>query len=126
MHSFVDGLYAGETVGAVLLVSGALGGPAAWLAGRAIALGWRSWLEVVVAAMALAAAARFIHFALFGGDLLSLPSFGCDFALFLAVGLIAWRATRAAQMVRQYPWLYSRAGPLNWREITQENRNRAC
>jgi len=24
-------------------------------------------------------------------------------------------------MVRQYPWLYARAGPLGWREIGQEN-----
>jgi len=41
--------------------------------------------------------------------------------IFLAVGLIGWRATRASQMVRQYPWLYTRAGPLGWREIGQEN-----
>jgi len=24
-------------------------------------------------------------------------------------------------MVRQYPWLYTRAGALGWREIGQEN-----
>jgi hypothetical protein len=121
-----DSLYAGESSGAVLLVTGVLGGGAAWLAGRAIALSWRSSLHVVLAVVLLAAAARFIHFALFGGNLLSLSSYGCDFAIFLAVGLIAWRVTRAAQMVRQYPWLYARTGPLSWREITQENRNGPC
>jgi hypothetical protein len=121
-----DSLYAGENSGAVLLVTGVLGGGAAWLAGRAIALGWRSSLHVILAMILLAAAARFIHFALFGGNLLSLSSYSCDFAIFLAVGLIAWRATRAAQMVRQYPWLYARTGPLSWREIAQENRNGPC
>jgi len=126
MLTLFDSLYAGENTGAVLLVTGALGGGAAWLAGRAIALSWRSSLHVVLAMILLAAAARFIHFALFGGNLLSLSSYGCDFAIFLVVGLIAWRATRAAQMVRQYPWLYARTGPLTWREIAQENRNGSC
>jgi hypothetical protein len=126
MHTLFDSLYAGENSGAVLLVTGVLGGGAAFLAGRAIALSWRSSLHVVVAMIPLAAAARFIHFALFGGNLLSLSSYGCDFAIFLVLGLIAWRATRAAQMVRQYPWLYTRAGPLAWREIAQENRNGPC
>jgi hypothetical protein len=126
MQALFDSLYAGESSGAVLLVTGALGGGAAWLAGRAIALSWRSSFHVVLAMILLAAAARFIHFALFGGNLLSLSSYGCDFAIFLVVGLIAWRATRAAQMVRQYPWLYARTGPLTWREIAQENCNGSC
>jgi hypothetical protein len=126
MHTLFDPLYAGESTGAVLLVTAVLGGGAAWLAGRAIALSWRSSLHVVLAMILLAAAARFIHFALFGGNLVSLSSYGCDLAIFLVLGLIAWRATRAAQMVRQYPWLYTRTGPLTWREITQENRNGPC
>jgi len=37
------------------------------------------------------------------------------------VGLLAWRATRASQMVRQYPWLYTRAGPLQWRKVGRED-----
>ncbi len=126
MHALFDSLYAGESRGAVLLVTGALGGGAAWLAGRAIALNWRSSLHVVLAMLPLTGAARFIHFALFGGNLLSLSSYGCDFAIFLVVGLIAWRVTRAAQMVRQYPWLYARTGPLTWREIAQANRDGPC
>ena len=39
----------------------------------------------------------------------------------LIAGMLAWRATRAHQMVRQYPWLYVRSGLLGWREIVQEN-----
>ncbi len=113
-------LYAGESMVPILLVTGLLGGGAAWLSGRALARAWRPWWQVVVAAVLLGAAARFIHYALFQGELLSAASYGCDTLVFLIVGLLAWRITRASQMVRQYPWLYARTGPLGWREIGQE------
>jgi hypothetical protein len=119
-----DSLYAGETIGHVILVTGILGGGAAWLSGRAIANAWSPQWQVAVAAVLVAFAVRFIHFALFEGTLLSLPSFCCDTLIFLILGLLAWRATRAAQVVRQYPWLNARAGPLGWREIERENAGR--
>ena len=114
-------LYAGESIAHVVLVTVILGGGAAWLSGRAIAGAWRLPRQVAIAALLLGAAARFIHYALFQGEFLSAASYGCDTVIFLAVGLIGWRATRASQMVRQYPWLYARTGPLGWREIGQEN-----
>jgi hypothetical protein len=117
----MDKLYSGETIAHVVLVTGVLGGGAAWLSGRAIARAWRPQWQVGLVAVALGAAARFFHFALFHGELLSPASYGCDALIFLVVGLVAWRATRAGQMVRQYPWLYARAGPLRWREIRQES-----
>jgi hypothetical protein len=126
MATFLDQLYAGETIGHVVLVTGLLGGAAAWLAGRAIATTWRPPRNVVAAVLLLGAAARFIHFALFHGNLLSLTSYASDVCVFLVVGLTAWRATRTTQMVRQYPWLYARTGPLSWRKIGQENRTRPC
>ncbi len=121
MEPVLDRLYAGEAVGHVILVTGLLGGGAAWLTGRAIASSWRPPWHVVVAMIPLAAAARFIHFALFQGNLLSLTSYASDACIFLIVGLLAWRATRTTQMVRQYPWLYERVGLLSWRKIGQEN-----
>jgi len=117
----MGGLYAGEAAGSVILVSGLIGGGAAWLTGRAIAKSWGSPWQVVAAMLPLAAAARFIHFALFQGQLLSPPSYACDTAIFIAIALFSWRATRSAQMVRQYPWLYARSGPLSWRKIGEEN-----
>ncbi len=120
----IGSLYAGESLAHVVLVTGILGGGAAWLSGRAIANAWRPPWQVMVPAVLVGLAARFIHFALFEGTLLSAASFGCDTLIFLVVGLVAWRATRAAQMVRQYPWLYARAGPLGWREIGQESADR--
>ncbi len=117
----MDSLYTGESIAHVVLVTGVLGGTAAWLSGRAIADAWRPPWHVAVTALLIGAAARFIHFALFEGEFLSAPSYCCDTLIFLIVGLLAWRATRATQMVRQYPWLYNRAGPLGWRKIGQEN-----
>lgn len=120
----MERLYAGESLIDVILVTAALGGGAAWLSGRAIARAWRPQWQVAPAALLLGAAARFIQFALFQGELLSVPSYGCDTTIFFIVGLIAWRATRTTQMVRQYPWLYGRAGPLRWRKLGQEDSPR--
>jgi hypothetical protein len=118
----MDRLYAGETIVDVILVTGIVGGGAAWLSGRAIAASWRGQSRVIITAILLAAAARFFHFALFQGQLLSAASYACDALIFIVVGLIAWRTTRASLMVRQYPWLYARTGPLTWREIGQETQ----
>jgi hypothetical protein len=118
----MDVLYAGENLLEVALLTIIIGGGAAALSGRAIARAWRPAWQVVIAALLLGAAARFFHFALFKGELLSVPSYCCDSLFFIIVGMLAWRATRANQMVQQYPWLYARSGPLGWREIGQENR----
>ena len=115
----MDGLYSGESIVPVILITGILGGGAAWMSGRAIANAWQPVWQVVVTALLLGAAARFLHFALFEGELLSVPSYCVDSLFILVVALVAWRATRTGQMVRQYPWLCARSGPLTWREIGQ-------
>ena len=58
-----------EGLGVFVLVTVILGGGAAALAGRAIAVTWRSWWQVIVYALILGGAVRFIHFSLFGGTL---------------------------------------------------------
>ena len=70
-----------------LLVSVFLGGGAAYLVGRAIALSWAPLRMLVLYTILLAAV---------------LAAFG-------------YRITRAGQMTSQYGWLYRRAGPLAWR-----------
>ena len=77
--------------GVFLLVTIILGGGAAVLAGRAIALTWRPWWQIVAYMLILGAAVRFIHFALFGGTLLSLHYYAVDSAICLAFGLIGFR-----------------------------------
>ncbi len=98
-----------------LLVSVFLGGGAAYLVGRAIAYTWAPIRMLVVHTALLAAAVRFIHYALFHGTLLSLQYFTVDLAILAVLAALGYRITRASQMASQYGWLYKRAGPLAWR-----------
>ena len=113
-------LYAEETLTQIVLVAGLIGGGAAWLTGRAIALTWRPTWHLAAYIALLGAAVRFVHFALFESTLLSLSSYLVDTLYLLAVGTLAWRMTRAWQMATQYYWLYERTGPLTWRERSDE------
>jgi hypothetical protein len=105
-----------NSVGVFLLVTVFLGGGAAWLSGRAIALTWRPYWQVVFYMLMLAAVVRFFSYALFEGTLLSLHYYVVDLIVLLAFSGLAFRVTRVWQMVTQYRWLYERAGPLAWRE----------
>jgi Domain of unknown function (DUF6867) len=97
-----DFLYEENSFGVFLLVTVVLGGGAAWLAGRAVALMWsRAWL-VVLYVLLIGAAVRFIHFALFGGTFLSPHYYAVDTVIALAFGTLGFRITRAHQMARQY------------------------
>jgi hypothetical protein len=117
----MDTLYANQNATHFALVTLVLGGGAAWLSGRAIARAWGAPWQVVVAAVLLGAAVRFIYFALLQGTLLSPISYIVDTLILLIAGMVAWRATWASQMLRQYPWLYVRTGLLSWREIGPQN-----
>src|SRR3712207_4139849 len=98
------------------LVTVLMGGWAAWMTGRAMAITWQPYLLCVGYLLLLAGAIRFIHYALFEGTLLSLHYYLVDALVILTIGLIGFRHTRARQMARQYPWLFVRLGPLTWRE----------
>jgi hypothetical protein len=112
----MGGFYVDESLLQIVLVTGVIGGGAAWLSGRAIAGTWRPLGHVIGYMMLLGAAVRFVHFALFEGTLLSLPSYATDTVYLIVTGMLAWRITRVNQMVRQYNWLYERVGLLSWRE----------
>ncbi len=114
--SFMSGLlYEEDSLGVFLLVTIVLGGGAAALAGRAVALTWRPWWQVVVYMLMLGAAVRFIHFALFDGTLLSIHYYAVDTLVCMAFGFAGFQAARARRMVIQYPWLNEPDGPLRWR-----------
>jgi predicted membrane metal-binding protein len=98
------------------LVTVLMGGWAAWMTGRALALTWRPVWQVILATLLLAAVVRFFHYALFGGTLLTLHYYLVDAVVVMAIGLTGYRYTRARQMTTQYRWLYERTGPLTWRE----------
>jgi hypothetical protein len=99
-----------------LAVTVVLGGWTAWMTGRGIAQAWRPAWVAAAAALLLTMAVRFVHFALFEGSFLSVHYYLVDLCVVLAIALLAHRATRTSQMVRQYRWLVERAGPLSWRE----------
>jgi hypothetical protein len=108
-------LYEEDSLGVFLLVTVVLGGGAAVLAGRAVALTWRPWWQVVVYMLMLAAAVRFIHYALFDGTLVSLHYYAVDAICCMAFGFLGFQAARAARMAAQYPWINEPSGPLRWR-----------
>jgi hypothetical protein len=94
-----------DNAGPFLLVTVALGGGAAWQAGRAVAQTWRPWWQAVLYMFILGAAVRFIHFALFDGTLLSLPAYGLDTAVAIGCAALGFRMARTRQMARQYGFL---------------------
>ena len=104
-----------HSLGVFFLVSVAMGGGAAWLAGIAIASTWRPWWHLALYMLPLSLAVRFIHFALFDSKFLSLHYYLVDFAVCLAFGLLAYRVRRVRQMVTRYGWINERAGPFQWR-----------
>ena len=99
-----------------LLVTIILGGGAAFLSGRAIALTWRPWWQVAGYMIVLGGAVRFFHMALFEGHLLTLHYYLVDTAFCLLFGFWGFRMTRAGQMAEQYGWLFRREGPFAWRD----------
>ena len=102
-------------IGFTVIVMGSL----AALMGRAVAQAWRPARRTLPYAVVLGLFDRFVVSGLFGGSLLSVGSFIVDEYVILFAALIAYRATLAAQMARQYPWLYERVLIFGWRNRAQ-------
>jgi hypothetical protein len=91
-------------------------GGAAFMMGQALAETWRPvWQNLIYGAM-LACGDRYISFALFQTELLSIGAYLLHSVVLIAISLFAYRITRAHRMVTQYPWLYERTGLFSWRE----------
>ena len=106
--------YTNETLLQTLFIT-LVGCGCAWQMGRSIAQTWRPIGNVVLAAILLGCAVRFLHFALFEEALFAPFAYLFETACLMIVAAIAWRYTRARQMIRQYYWLYEPSGPLGWR-----------
>jgi hypothetical protein len=89
-----------------------LGGAASYSAGRALANRWRPLRQGVMYALLIAAAARFLHYALFAEPLLSLPRFGLDFTVALGFVFAGFELTRRRQMKQQYGAIFARENAL--------------
>jgi Domain of unknown function (DUF6867) len=101
--------------GVFLLVTVILGGGAAFLAGRAVAMTWRPWWQVAAYMLILGAAVRFIHYALFQGTLLSLHYYSVDTLVCMVAGYFGFRCQRVRQMITQYRWINTPGGAMRWR-----------
>ena len=93
------------------LILGFLGG---WATGRSIAGTWRSPLMLIPAVLVLAAAVRFLHYAIAGEDLLSVYYYLESTIVVAVAASYGFLSFRAEQMARQYSWLYDKAGPVKW------------
>ncbi|MEM1365832.1 MAG: DUF6867 family protein [Pseudomonadota bacterium] len=93
-------------------------GGISWMTGRAIASTWRPLWQMFAYGLLLAAATRFMHFALFEGSLLSLQFLIVDFAVLAAIGFLGFRFTRARQMQLQYVWEWEANSPFSARRKT--------
>lgn len=109
-------LYEEASIFTFLFVTIILGGTGAWMTGRACALTWRPQTTLVGYLLVLGLAVRFIHFAIFGGTLLSAHYYLADSLMLMLIGFLGYRHTRTRQMVTQYYWLYERSGFVGWRQ----------
>ena len=108
-------LFVEQNVWIFLILTVIMGGGAAFMAGRSLALGWKPLWLLIAYMIPFTAGVRFLHFALFQSELTSLHYFLTHGAIVLAFALFGYNSTRATQMVTQYPWLYERTGPVTWR-----------
>ncbi len=107
----------GTTISVFIRLTVGIMGFAAYMTGHGLANTWRPVWQPVVYCGLLGFADRFLTFALFDGDLLSLTGYLIDSAVLIAISLFAVQLKRAKKMVTQYPWIYEPAGPLGWRKI---------
>jgi hypothetical protein len=98
----------------IFLLLTILGAAAAMATGRAMAGTWTPEWLIVPGMIALSAAVRFLHFALFQEDLFSLHYYVVTLIVMIVVAVYGYRAMRARQMATQYSWAFTRSG-VNWR-----------
>ncbi|MGE0424206.1 MAG: DUF6867 family protein [Reyranellaceae bacterium] len=106
----------GNTPSSWLLTLVLLALPAALATGRSVAITWRPGWQVALYTGLLAAVHRFADYALSNGDLWVPIGFLLAWVVLATAGLAMHRATRAAMMVAQYPWLHERTGLFGWRD----------
>ena len=114
----------GNPLGVFLGLTLCVMGFAAFMTGQAMAITWKPAWHAAGYALLLGVADRFLAFALFEGELLSLSGYLIDGAALVLIALAAYRMAQARKMVEQYPWLYERTGPFGWRDKSAGSRAR--
>jgi hypothetical protein len=97
-----------------ILLTVVIGGAAAIASGRALAKTWSPAWSLIPGMIVLSCAVRFLHFALYQEDLLSIQFYIVTLAILFIAGFCGYRSMRATQMATQYSWAFEKSG-LNWR-----------
>ncbi len=98
-----------------LILTCILGGGAAYMGGRALALGWRPYWLLCFYMLIFTIGIRFLHFALFQSELFSLQYYFSHGLVIQALAWFGFRLTMARQMTEKYPFAYERSSLLTWR-----------
>ena len=110
----------GTTIPVFIGMTLALFGFAAFMTGQALANGWQPVWKAVPYGIMMGVGNRFLVFALFDGELLSLSGLVIASAVLVAMTAASYRLIQARKMVSQYPWLYESVGLFNWRQRSSE------
>lgn len=89
----------------LLVLTVLLGGAAAWVTGKAIAKTWKPYWQLVWYVLLLAAALRFLHYALFQSILLDAFAYAADALYLIVIAALGHSQARRRQMREQYGWL---------------------
>jgi hypothetical protein len=95
---------------------------AAAFLGMTFAREWRPARHLLPFGIALGLIDRLVAHALFQADLFSPGGFTIDTYCILLAAVLAYRLTLAAQLQRQYPWIYRRFLLFGWRRIPTRSR----
>jgi len=79
-----------------------------WLTGAAIARNWRPIWSLFAYIALLAAAARFLFWGLYEGQLWSVQGSMTDYLILLTLSALSYRIRLVRAFAQQYPWLYRR------------------
>jgi len=100
----------GTTFGVYIGITWVVVGFATYMTGQALAQTWKPIWHLLIYALLLGLADRFLTFSLYDGELFSLSGFLIDTATIIVIGFFSYYSNRAKAMVKQYPWMYSRSG----------------
>lgn len=109
----------GTSIPVFIGITVALSGFAAFMTGQALAATWKPAWQVVIYSGLLGLLDRFLTWALFQGELLSVSGYLIDTLVILVIALVGFRFTTVRCMTKQYPWMYERKGLFSWREKGQ-------
>ncbi|MCB9960173.1 MAG: hypothetical protein H6843_16375 [Rhodospirillaceae bacterium] len=90
-------------------------GGAAFMAGQALANGWKTPLTGLFYCALLSFADMFLVYGLFDGDGTLVSGYIIRLVVLSTIFLTSYRVTQARKMVTQYPWVYERQGLFGWR-----------